>query len=83
MKRVFPILLAGLPVAGASRLLHGPEALTLAAAALAILPLASWVATATQHASSRLGASTGGLLNATFGNIAELIIAIFALRRAS
>lgn len=81
MSRILPFLLAGLPVAVASRLLHGPEALTLAAAAVAIVPLAGWVARATQHAASHLGAATGGLLNATFGNIAELIITVFALRR--
>ena len=40
-----------------------------------------WIGLATEHAATRLGSSLGGLLNATFGNAAELIITIFALRR--
>lgn len=74
-------LALGLPVALASRLLHGPEWLTLVASALSLLPLAAWIGAATEHAASRMGSGLGGLLNATFGNAAELIIAIFALRR--
>jgi Ca2+:H+ antiporter len=74
-------LVIGLPVAIASRLLHGPDWLTLAASAISLLPLAGWIGTATEHAASRMGPGLGGLLNATFGNAAELIIAIFALRR--
>src|SRR6476660_2444323 len=35
---------------------------------------------ATEHLSARTGPAVGGLLNATFGNAAELIIAIAALR---
>ncbi len=81
MSRLFNLLVAGLPIALASRLLHGPEWLTFAAAALSLLPLARWIGQGTEHAASRVGSSIGGLLNATFGNAAELIIAIFALRR--
>ncbi len=50
-----------------------------AAAGLAIVPLAGWMGRATEHLASRLGEGIGGLLNATFGNAAELIIALFAL----
>jgi Ca2+:H+ antiporter len=74
-------LVIGLPVAIASRLLHGPEWLTLVASALSLLPLAGWIGAATEHAAARTGPGLGGLLNATFGNAAELIISIFALRR--
>jgi Ca2+:H+ antiporter len=74
-------LAVGLPIAVASRLLHGPDWLTLAASAISLLPLAAWIGTATEHAAARMGPGVGGLLNATFGNAAELIIAIFALRR--
>jgi Ca2+:H+ antiporter len=49
-------------------------------AGLAIVPLAGWMGRATEHLASRLGEGIGGLLNATFGNAAELIIALFALR---
>ncbi len=50
-----------------------------AAAALAIVPLAGLMGQATEELAKHLGASWGGLLNATFGNATELIIGIFAL----
>lgn len=50
------------------------------AAALAILPLAGWMGKATEQLAEWTGEGIGGLLNATFGNAAELIIAIVALR---
>lgn len=48
--------------------------------ALAIIPLAGWMGAATEQLSHRLGEGVGGLLNASFGNAAELIIALIALR---
>jgi Ca2+:H+ antiporter len=51
-----------------------------AASALAILPLAGWMGRATEQLAARTGEGIGGLLNATFGNAAELIIALAALR---
>lgn len=48
---------------------------------LAIIPLAGWMGKATEHLAEHLGQGVGGLLNATFGNAAELIIALFALSR--
>jgi Ca2+:H+ antiporter len=74
-------LLVGLPVAVLSRIAHWPEWLTFTAAALALLPLAGWIGHGTEQAAARLGTGLGGLLNATFGNAAELILTIFALRR--
>lgn len=50
------------------------------AAGLAIIPLAGWMGRATEQIAERTGEGIGGLLNATFGNAAELIIAISALR---
>lgn len=50
------------------------------AAAIAILPLAAWMGRATEQLADRAGEGIGGLLNATFGNAAELIIALSALR---
>jgi Ca2+:H+ antiporter len=47
---------------------------------LALLPLAAWLGWATEHLAARMGEGIGGLLNATFGNAAELIIALVALR---
>ncbi|WP_031500938.1 calcium/proton exchanger [Bryobacter aggregatus] len=49
-------------------------------ACAAILPLAGWLGHATEHLAAKTNDSVGGLLNATFGNAAELIIAISALR---
>src|SRR5215831_16032485 len=53
--------------------------LVFTASALAILPLAGWMGRATEELADRLGEGVGGLLNATFGNAAELIIALVAL----
>ena len=75
------LLLAFVPLAVVAELLHwGPLAVFLLAA-LAIIPLAGLMGDATEQLATRLGAGVGGLLNATFGNAAELIIAIMALRR--
>ncbi len=59
-----------------------PEAHTLIffAACIAIIPLAGLMGRATEQIANRAGEGIGGLLNATFGNAAELIIAIVALR---
>ncbi|MGE0041069.1 MAG: calcium/proton exchanger [Vicinamibacterales bacterium] len=46
---------------------------------LAILPLAGYIGRATEELADQLGGGIGGLLNATFGNAAELIIGLFAL----
>jgi len=54
--------------------------LVFACAALGIVPLAALMARATGSLATRLGPGIGGLLNATFGNAAELIIALAALR---
>ena len=50
-------------------------------ACLAIVPLAGWLGKATEHLAERTSEGVGGLLNATFGNAAELIIALVALRQ--
>jgi len=49
-------------------------------AALAIVPIAALIVQATEQLSTRTGDAVGGLLNATFGNAPELIIATVALR---
>jgi Ca2+:H+ antiporter len=50
-------------------------------ACLAIVPLAGWLGRATEELAHHTGEGVGGLLNATFGNAAELIIAIMAMRK--
>jgi Ca2+:H+ antiporter len=51
------------------------------AAAVAIIPLAGWMGRATEHIAERTGEGIGGLLNATFGNAAEMIIAVVAMQK--
>jgi len=58
----------------------GRHLLIFIASGLAIVPLAGWMGRATEHLAERMGEGVGGLLNATFGNAAEMIIAIAALR---
>lgn len=49
-------------------------------AAIAIIPIAAQIVSATEQISTRTGDAIGGLLNATFGNAPELIIALVALK---
>jgi Ca2+:H+ antiporter len=75
-------LLVFLPVTLALEFLHaGSETLLFLASCLAIIPLAGWLGRATEHLAERTGEGLGGLLNATFGNAAELIIAMMALNK--
>src|SRR3954462_11923647 len=54
---------------------------TFTLATLGVIPLARLMGEATEHLSARAGPTWGGLLNATFGNAAELIIAIIAMTK--
>jgi Ca2+:H+ antiporter len=60
--------------------LHGDPTLTFVVAGIAILGLAWVVGLATERLGAVTGPRMGGILNATFGNIAELIISFFALQ---
>ena len=60
--------------------LHATETVIFIASAIAILGLAWIVGLSTERLGSLTGPQVGGILNATFGNIAELIIAFFALQ---
>jgi len=77
---VLGILLVFIPISIALELIHANGILVFIAAALAIIPLAGFMGKATEELSKQVGAGVGGLLNATFGNATELIIAIFALQ---
>ena len=48
-------------------------------AILAVVPLAEWIRRATEHLAARATPAVGGLLNVTFGNTAEFILALFVL----
>jgi Ca2+:H+ antiporter len=73
-------LLVFIPITVALEHGHVSPPLLFFSAALAIVPVASMIVHATEQLASRTGDAVGGLLNATFGNAPELIIALVALR---
>ena len=76
----WPYLLAPLiPLAVALDLAGVPATVVFAASALGIIPTAALMGRATEELAARSGPGIGGLLNVTFGNAPELIIALFAL----
>lgn len=74
------ILLCFAPVAIGGSVLHLPAVPLFICSALAVIPLAALIGESTGHVSRHVGPSAGALINATFGNLAEMIIAIFAVR---
>ena len=78
--RAMQLLLVFAVLAPIAKFMHGSALVVFLCSALAIVPLAGIMGGATEQLASRLGAGVGGLLNATFGNAAELIIALVALR---
>jgi Ca2+:H+ antiporter len=75
-------LLMLVPVAIILRFLPDPPPTALfICSAIAIVPLAGWMGRSTEALAGRMGEGVGGLLNATFGNAAELIIAAIALAK--
>lgn len=60
-------------------LVHAPPLVVFGAAILGIVPLAEWIRRATEQMAHALGPAIGGLLNVTFGNMAELLLAVFML----
>lgn len=80
--RIEPLhwLLLAIPAAYGLEIYHIGDLWIFIAACVAIIPLAGLMGRATENLAEAMGPSIGGLLNATFGNAAELIIAFFALR---
>ena len=74
------LLLLAIPVSLFLRLSDYSPVLLFVAAGLSIIPLAGYMGKATEEIAIYVGPRVGGLLNATFGNAAELIITIFALK---
>jgi Ca2+:H+ antiporter len=68
-----------IPVAIAVELAHANPVIVFGAAALGVIPCAAVMGEATEAIAARTGPGIGGLLNVTFGNAPELIIAFFAL----
>src|SRR6266568_4054310 len=79
MNRWLALLLLAAPAAVLARALDAPPLVTFVLAALGIVPLAGLIGQSTEVLAERFGQSIGGLLNATFGNAAEIIIGLTAL----
>lgn len=77
---IFLALLVFIPISIAAHFLEWGSLAVFILSALAIVPLAAWMGTATEEIAVVLGPSLGGLLNATFGNATELVIALIALK---
>lgn len=78
--RIFLGLLLFIPISLGAEFAHWGPLVVFITAAIAILPLASWMGLATEEIAVVVGPTLGGLLNATFGNATELIIALIALK---
>jgi len=74
-------MLIFVPAAIAADLLHASPILVFVLSALGIIPLADLIGEGTEELAAHTGPKLGGLLNATLGNAAELIITIFAIRQ--
>jgi len=74
-------LLIFVPITGVlAYWLHPADSILFISAALAIVPIAALIGESTENLAVKTGPTIGGLLNATFGNATEMIIAVFALR---
>ena len=79
-KNVLYAMLVFVPISAYLALTHASPTAIFITSCLAILPLAGLMGEATENLAHHTGPNIGGLLNATFGNAAELIIAFMALR---
>jgi Ca2+:H+ antiporter len=73
------LLVPFIPIAIVLELAHAGAVVTFFASALGVIPTAALMGRATEELAVRSGPGIGGLLNVTFGNAPELIIALFAL----
>ncbi|MDJ0576991.1 MAG: calcium/proton exchanger [Xenococcaceae cyanobacterium MO_234.B1] len=78
---IFLILLLFIPVSIAGHFLDWGATVIFITAAVAIVPLAAYMGEATEEIAVVVGPNLGGLLNATFGNATELILAFIALKK--
>ena len=76
---IMNLLLLSVPLALYADYAGYPGVWVFLLSALALIPLAGWMGRATEELAARVGSTAGGLLQATFGNAAELIIAMIAL----
>src|SRR5215218_6243740 len=73
------LLVPFIPVAVVLELTHASASIVFITSALGVIPTAALMGRATEELAARSGPGIGGLLNVTFGNAPELIIAFFAL----
>jgi Ca2+:H+ antiporter len=78
--RYLNILLIFVPLAILAEIMHAEDVVIFILSALAIVPLAGLLGTATEELAIYAGSKIGGLLNVTFGNAVELIIMLMALQ---
>ena len=76
----FGLLLLAVPGTVVADHLHCSPTVVMALACIGIIPLAKFMGEATEHLSHHVGPTLGGVLNATFGNACELIIAFYAVK---
>ena len=79
-QRPLAILILALPLAILADVLHWGDIWVFILAAISIIPMAQFIGEATEALADYTGPRIGGLLNATLGNAAELIITIMAIR---
>lgn len=72
-------LLIFVPIAIVLEYVHAEQLTLFIVAAISLIPLAKLIGDSTEHLASHYGATLGSLLNVTFGNAAEIIIAIVAI----
>ncbi|MDJ0651140.1 MAG: calcium/proton exchanger, partial [Xenococcaceae cyanobacterium MO_188.B19] len=77
---IFAILLLFIPISIAGHFLDWGATTVFITAGLGIVPLAAYMGEATEEIAVVVGPNLGGLLNATFGNATELILAFIALK---
>jgi len=73
------LLLLATPASLVAEALHAPPLILFLLASIGLIPLAGLIGLSTEALAVRMGPRTGGLLNATFGNAAEIIIGLAAL----
>jgi Ca2+:H+ antiporter len=75
------LLVPFIPIAVALKITGASESIVFVTSALGVIPTAALMGRATEELAARSGPGIGGLLNVTFGNAPELIIALFALQK--
>ena len=79
--RVFGVLLLFVPATLLASRLNWSPSFQFFLSLAAIIPLAGFIGSATEELADRVGARTGGLLNATFGNAPDFLVGFFGIQR--